>query len=71
MLRNMLEECGSVCMRPGCGAVEHLTIDHIVALEGPDKGWHTSTNIQILCRSCNSSKGTRTVDYRPRDWSWR
>lgn len=39
-----------------------LTKDHIipVARGGPNAAW----NIQALCRSCNSAKGTQIVDYR-------
>lgn len=40
-----------------CGAVDDLTLDHIVAwsLGGPD----TFENLRTLCRPCNSSKGAR------------
>jgi 5-methylcytosine-specific restriction endonuclease McrA len=71
VLKSMVAACNKTCMRPGCGATEHLTVDHIAALDGPEEGWHTSSNIQILCHSCNSSKGIKTVDYRPKDWPWR
>jgi 5-methylcytosine-specific restriction endonuclease McrA len=40
-----------------CGAVNDLTIDHIV----PEKvgGKATLNNLQVLCRVCNSRKGAR------------
>lgn len=41
-----------------CGAVDDLTLDHIVpwSLGGTDD----ETNLQTLCRRCNSRKGART-----------
>ena len=46
-----------------CGERKLLTIDHItpVSKGGPD----IASNIQPLCKSCNSSKGIRDIDYRP------
>lgn len=40
-----------------------LTQDHIVPLSGG--GRHSKENIQPLCFSCNSRKGTKVIDYRP------
>lgn len=39
-----------------------LTADHVVPLS--EGGSNDISNIQPLCRSCNSSKGTRTMDFR-------
>jgi len=39
----------------GCSSAEDLTFDHVIAF--CDGGQHTIDNLQILCRSCNSSKG--------------
>lgn len=51
------------CLR--CGKREpdiRLTIDHVVPLvEG---GIHNKSNIQPLCKSCNSSKNAKAIDYR-------
>ena len=37
-----------------CGEMKPLTRDHIIPLKR--RGQHTATNIQALCRSCNSKK---------------
>jgi 5-methylcytosine-specific restriction endonuclease McrA len=46
-----------------CGSDERLSVDHIVprVLGGDDN----PNNLQVLCSSCNSSKGGRFFD-RPR-----
>lgn len=46
-----------------CNQRQPLTKDHIIPvhLGGSDD----ISNIQPLCRSCNSSKNTRIIDYRP------
>jgi len=40
-----------------CGATEDLTLDHIIPVS--KGGENTKSNIQRLCRRCNSSKGNR------------
>lgn len=52
----------SMCLY--CGAKDRLTRDHVrpISLGGTD---HID-NIQPLCHSCNSSKHTKSTDYRPR-----
>ena len=46
-----------------CGKRKPLTVDHILPISkgGPD----IASNIQPLCLSCNSSKSTKHIDYRP------
>lgn len=50
---------GNVCLR--CGK-EETTMDHIVPLS--KGGPHSIENMQPLCGPCNSSKGTKSIDYR-------
>jgi 5-methylcytosine-specific restriction endonuclease McrA len=46
-----------------CGSEENLTMDHVVPLSWG--GGHNPENIQVLCGSCNSSKGCYSdTDYR-------
>lgn len=47
------------CLR--CGKDE-VTIDHVVPIARG--GSNTIDNVQPLCQSCNSSKGTQIIDYR-------
>jgi len=57
------EKYDYTCLK--CGRREpeiKLTIDHIIPLK--HGGTNTKDNIQPLCTSCNSSKGTKTEDYR-------
>lgn len=52
---------GKKCL--SCGRTDaKLTVDHVVPLSVG--GTNSIENIQPLCGSCNSSKGTKTIDYR-------
>lgn len=52
---------GNKCLR--CGEQKPLSVDHVIPIcKG---GSNAISNIQPLCRSCNSAKGTNTIDYRP------
>ena len=56
----LCEYYGGVCLC--CGRNCPLVADHVVPL---DKGGSNSIgNIQPLCRSCNSRKSTKSIDYR-------
>jgi hypothetical protein len=49
---------GGLCLL--CGSVEDLAIDHVIpVLHG---GGNEETNLQTLCRPCNSRKGARILD---------
>ena len=54
------EKYGNICLC--CRKKKKLTIDHIIPLS--KGGTNYINNIQPLCKSCNSSKGTKTIDYR-------
>lgn len=48
-----------------CNATEHLTVDHIVPVSvDPDREFDES-NLQVLCKSCNSQKGTKSTTPEP------
>ncbi|MEU3281590.1 HNH endonuclease [Streptomyces antibioticus] len=46
-----------------CGSDGPLTIDHVVPVS--KGGVNTAANVQPLCSTCNTSKGAKTIDYRP------
>ena len=39
-----------------CGSTRDLTLDHIISLA--NGGTNSPANAQVLCRKCNSSKGS-------------
>lgn len=51
---------GNCCLC--CGATKRIEADHVIPLSkgGPD----ILENLQPLCRTCNASKATSTIDYR-------
>lgn len=59
----VLDVYGRECL--ACGKDE-VTIDHVIPVScgGPNE----IGNVQPLCGFCNTSKGTKTIDYRPEPW---
>ena len=59
----LCDAVGNICLC--CGEAKKLTVDHIVPIS--KGGANTIDNLQPLCKSCNSSKKAKIVDYRPKD----
>lgn len=57
----LCESWGNRCLC--CGSTRKLTIDHVIPLARG--GRNVLENLQLLCKSCNSRKGTKSTDYRP------
>jgi hypothetical protein len=54
---------GIRCLK--CGSFEKIQWDHVIPLSAPFNGSNGPTNLQPLCKSCNSSKCARSAsDYR-------
>jgi len=53
--RRIGERDGFSCQH--CGVESGLTVDHVIAVI--NGGTDDDANLQLLCRSCNSRKGTR------------
>lgn len=62
--QELVKKYNNTCL--GCGRTGvKLTRDHVIPLSLG--GIHHISNIQPLCISCNSSKHTKTIDYRPKE----
>lgn len=55
LMIKIIERDGYHCIN--CGATKNLSVDHIVPIS--KGGSDDLDNLQMLCRSCNSSKGAR------------
>jgi hypothetical protein len=56
----IFERDGNSCLN--CGSGSKLSLDHIVPIN--KGGLNRLYNLQTLCMPCNSSKGTKIIDYR-------
>lgn len=59
-----MQENRCACCSAPFGEQNKPTRDHIVSVK--DGGMLTFGNTQALCKSCNSRKGARSIDYRQR-----
>lgn len=59
----VLEKYGNKCLCCGRSAPDvRITMDHVLPLD--KGGMNTIDNVQPLCKSCNSKKHTKHIDYR-------
>lgn len=58
----IFERDGHLCVY--CGSSEDLTCDHVIPLVRGGSNEHA--NLATACRSCNSSKGDKTLEEWPR-----
>lgn len=58
--KSLCEKYDYRCLR--CGKKKPLTADHVIPVFLGGSSF--INNIQPLCKSCNSSKSTKTIDYR-------
>lgn len=59
--RDLKSLFGNICL--WCGQRKPLTVDHVVPLSKGGTNW--ISNIQPLCKSCNSKKNNKIIDFRP------
>lgn len=57
---SVFEKYGNKCL--ACGSSKNICIDHVVPVFKGGK--NDISNYQPLCKSCNSKKGVKVIDYR-------
>lgn len=62
LTKKVFDTYGVLCLR--CGSSEDVCVDHIKPYSIYPELCIEFTNLQPLCRSCNSKKRTKTIDYR-------
>lgn len=61
---SLVEFYGNKCLRCGVGfELSPMTLDHINPISLG--GLHLLSNVQPLCKPCNSAKNARNINYRP------
>jgi 5-methylcytosine-specific restriction endonuclease McrA len=60
-IQRMWDQQSGICIAPNCNTALTVscTIDHIIPLSRSGSNW--PTNLQLMCKSCNCSKGTKTM----------
>ena len=62
LITELFKHYGNHCLC--CGSFEQVQVDHVISIK--NGGTHDISNIQPLCKGCNSSKQARhNTDYRP------
>ena len=56
----VLTTYGNACL--SCGSKKNIELDHIMPISRGGK--NKLSNLQPLCKKCNTSKGAKTEDYR-------
>ena len=58
--KQIFNKYGKKCLC--CDSIKNITLDHVIPIN--KNGENIIENIQPLCKSCNSRKGTKIIDYR-------
>ncbi len=61
MYAALVDAFGARCMH--CGTEDDLVVDHVVSIA--KGGLSEFENLQLLCRTCNNTKGKLIIDCRP------
>lgn len=56
--KSIFERDGRICQK--CGSTKNLTLDHVSPIRNGVE--NKLNNLQVLCKSCNSKKGAKTME---------